>query len=245
MGSSSSSRNKIPNAQELMHQTGFSSAHLLRLHDRFESLDRDNRGYLSPDDFEVLGGLAMNPIGGRIIEAFFSSGQDTVDFSSFVRILAHFRPTDRNRNKEGTQQELPSSRTRKLKCESRSLCSVFYFIFAYNKENNVEAAQLPFSCTIWTEMGRFPERSFFRSVSTSLRVFISFIADKFIVPSHAQRLSCAVCLWCVGLSVRSSLFAQITHLQPGRRSSYSHLAKIRGFCMAAEWREVREEFLFS
>ncbi|XP_026047379.1 calcineurin B homologous protein 2 isoform X3 [Astatotilapia calliptera] len=74
MGSSSSSRNKIPNAQELMRQTGFSSAHLLRLHDRFESLDRDNRGYLSPDDFEALGGLAMNPIGGRIIEAFFSSG---------------------------------------------------------------------------------------------------------------------------------------------------------------------------
>uniref|UniRef100_A0A3Q4GL79 Calcineurin-like EF-hand protein 2 n=1 Tax=Neolamprologus brichardi TaxID=32507 RepID=A0A3Q4GL79_NEOBR len=81
----------------------------------FESLDRDNRGCLSPDDFEALGGLAMNPIGGRIMEAFFSSGQDTVDFSSFVRILAHFRPTDRNRNKEGAQQELPSSRTRKLK----------------------------------------------------------------------------------------------------------------------------------
>ncbi|XP_063349856.1 calcineurin B homologous protein 2 isoform X2 [Pelmatolapia mariae] len=74
MGSSSSSRNKIPNAQELMDQTGFSSAHLLRLYDRFESLDRDNRGYLSPDDFEALGGLAMNPIGGRIIDAFFSSG---------------------------------------------------------------------------------------------------------------------------------------------------------------------------
>ncbi|XP_063349855.1 calcineurin B homologous protein 2 isoform X1 [Pelmatolapia mariae] len=115
MGSSSSSRNKIPNAQELMDQTGFSSAHLLRLYDRFESLDRDNRGYLSPDDFEALGGLAMNPIGGRIIDAFFSSGQDTVDFSSFVRILAHFRPADRNRNKEGTQQELPNCRTRKLK----------------------------------------------------------------------------------------------------------------------------------
>ncbi|XP_039453890.1 calcineurin B homologous protein 2 isoform X2 [Oreochromis aureus] len=74
MGSSSSSRNKIPNAQELMDQTGFSSAHLLRLYDRFECLDRDNRGYLSPNDFEAVGGLAMNPIGGRIIDAFFSSG---------------------------------------------------------------------------------------------------------------------------------------------------------------------------
>lgn len=31
----------------------------------------------SPDDFEALGGLAMNPIGGRIMEAFFSSGYDS------------------------------------------------------------------------------------------------------------------------------------------------------------------------
>lgn len=36
-----------------------------------------------------------------------------------------------------------------------------------------------------------------------------------------------------------------SHLQPGRRSSYSRLAKIRGLCMAAEWREVREAFLLS
>ncbi|XP_030601359.1 calcineurin B homologous protein 2 isoform X2 [Archocentrus centrarchus] len=115
MGSSSSSLNKIPNAQELMQETGFSAAHLLRLYERFEWLDRDNRGNLSPEDFEALGGLAMNPIGGRIICAFFSPGQDTMDFPSFVRILAHFRPTDRHRNKGGTQQELPNSRNRKLK----------------------------------------------------------------------------------------------------------------------------------
>ncbi|KAG7224450.1 hypothetical protein INR49_015080 [Caranx melampygus] len=115
MGSSSSSINNIPNAQEIMQETGFSAAHLLRLYDRFQFLDKDQMGELRPEDLGALRELAMNPIGDRIIGAFFSPGQETVDFPSFVRILAHFRPTDKNRSREGTQQEPANSRTRKLK----------------------------------------------------------------------------------------------------------------------------------
>ncbi|XP_041663951.1 calcineurin B homologous protein 2 [Cheilinus undulatus] len=114
MGSSSSSMNHIPNAEELMQDTGFSAAHLLRLHERFEFLDREQRGELRFDDFEAVRELALNPIGDRIIGAFFSQGQDTVDFPSFVRILAHFRPTDLNR-RDGLPQDQANSRTRKLK----------------------------------------------------------------------------------------------------------------------------------
>ncbi|KAG7240172.1 hypothetical protein INR49_027251 [Caranx melampygus] len=136
MGSSSSSINNIPNAQEIMQETGFSAAHLLRLYDRFQFLDKDQMGELRPEDLGALRELAMNPIGDRIIGAFFSPGQETVDFPSFVRILAHFRPTDKNRSREGTQQEPANSRTRKLKCQSD---------------------HLPSSCMIRTEMERFPE----------------------------------------------------------------------------------------
>lgn len=57
----------------------------------------------------------MNPIGGRIIGAFFPPGQETVDFPSFVRILAHFRPTEKNRARDGAQTEPANSRTGKLK----------------------------------------------------------------------------------------------------------------------------------
>ncbi|KAM6988264.1 calcineurin B homologous protein 2 isoform 2-T2 [Tautogolabrus adspersus] len=87
MGSSSSNMNHIPDAQELMQETGFSSAHLLRLYERFEFLDREKRGELR---------------------------QETVDFASFVRILAHFRPADTNR-RDGAPQDPPNSQTRKLK----------------------------------------------------------------------------------------------------------------------------------
>ncbi|XP_047191475.1 calcineurin B homologous protein 2 isoform X2 [Scophthalmus maximus] len=64
-----------------------SAAHLLRLHERFEVLDRGQTGELRPQDFAALQGLALNPIGDRIIGAFFSAGvseQETGNVSSSV-----------------------------------------------------------------------------------------------------------------------------------------------------------------
>ncbi|XP_072247979.1 calcineurin B homologous protein 2 [Leuresthes tenuis] len=115
MGSRSSSMNSVPNAEELIQETGFSAAHLLRLHERFEVLDRHSRGYLSPEDFEAVREVAMNPIGGRIICSFFPPGQEALDFPSFVRIMAHFRPTEKNRARDAAQAEPANSRTGKLK----------------------------------------------------------------------------------------------------------------------------------
>ncbi|XP_017281338.1 calcineurin B homologous protein 2 [Kryptolebias marmoratus] len=115
MGSSSSNLNTIPNSQELMQETGFSAAHLLRLYERFEFLDKDNKGHLRPEDFEAVQELSTNPIGDIIIGSFFSPGQETVDFPSFVRILAHFRPAEKNRTRDGAQPEPANSSTGKLK----------------------------------------------------------------------------------------------------------------------------------
>ncbi|XP_053177542.1 calcineurin B homologous protein 2 [Scomber japonicus] len=114
MGTSSSKLKRIPNAQELIEETGFSVAHILRLHERFESLDKNETGELRPEDLETVRELDMNPIGDRIVNAFFPPGRDTLDFPSFVRILAHFRPSDTNRPKDATQ-EPANSRTGKLR----------------------------------------------------------------------------------------------------------------------------------
>uniref|UniRef100_A0AAY5K474 EF-hand domain-containing protein n=1 Tax=Esox lucius TaxID=8010 RepID=A0AAY5K474_ESOLU len=115
MGSTNSTLSKIPNVEELMRETGFSPAHIVRLYDRFESLDKEKTGHLRPEDFGAINRLAMNPIGDRIIGAFFSSGQDTVDFHSFVRILAHFRPAENNRPRDPSLPEPVNSRISKLK----------------------------------------------------------------------------------------------------------------------------------
>ncbi|KAM9469381.1 calcineurin B homologous protein 2 isoform 1-T2 [Clarias gariepinus] len=115
MGLTNSDLSKIPNAEDLMRETGFTRAHLVRLYERYESLDKEGKGHLNVQDFEAIKELAMNPICDRIIGAFFSSGQETLDFSSFVRILAHFRPVDKNRSKEPNTPDPINSRINKLK----------------------------------------------------------------------------------------------------------------------------------
>ncbi|XP_036417078.1 calcineurin B homologous protein 2 [Colossoma macropomum] len=115
MGSTSSTLAKIPNAEDLMQETGFTPAHLVRLYDRFKALDKDKKGFLSPQDFVAIKELAMNPICDRIVGAFFTSGEEMLDFPSFVRILAHFRPIDKNRPKEPNSPDPINSRSNKLK----------------------------------------------------------------------------------------------------------------------------------
>ncbi|XP_049922113.1 calcineurin B homologous protein 2 isoform X2 [Epinephelus moara] len=99
----------------IKRKNAVSAAHIHRLYERFEFLDSDQRGELRPEDFGAVRELALNPIGDRIISAFFSPGQETVDFPTFVRVLAHFRPTESNRTRDGAQPEPANSRTRKLK----------------------------------------------------------------------------------------------------------------------------------
>ncbi|KAF7212726.1 calcineurin B homologous protein 2 [Nothobranchius furzeri] len=115
MGSCSSNVKNVPNAQKLVQETGFSSSHLLRLYERFESLDRENRGHLRKEDFQAVRELSMNPVGDRIIGSFFSPGQETVDFPSFVQVLAHFRHTENDRIRDGAQKEPANSTARRLK----------------------------------------------------------------------------------------------------------------------------------
>ncbi|KAK7156338.1 hypothetical protein R3I94_006425 [Phoxinus phoxinus] len=115
MGSTSSTLLKIPNVEELVQETGFSPAHIIRLYDRFKVLDKEGRGHLCPQDFGAIKELAMNPIRDRIISAFFSPGKETVDFYTFVKIMAHFRPVDKDRPKDPNSPEPINSRSNKLK----------------------------------------------------------------------------------------------------------------------------------
>ena len=78
---------------------------------RFSSLDKQDKGYLSREDFLRIPELAINPLGDRIVHAFFfesrSQEEEKVDFKDFVRVLAHFRPIKKNaeKNKLNTRME--------------------------------------------------------------------------------------------------------------------------------------------
>ena len=93
-------------------------------------MDKQQKGHLSREDFLRIPELAINPLGDRIVHAFFrdSSNKDVeegtggsfaganekevVNFPDFVRVLAHFRPIKKNaeKNKMNSRQE-------KLRCK--------------------------------------------------------------------------------------------------------------------------------
>ncbi|KAK2161701.1 hypothetical protein LSH36_111g03038 [Paralvinella palmiformis] len=110
MGAKASIMLQPSEIEEIQKDTGFSHNQIVRLYSRFTSLDKSNNGYLSREDFLRIPELAINPLGDRIVHAFFMYGnEEGVNFRDFMRTLARFRPV-----KEGTNEGI-NSRDEKLK----------------------------------------------------------------------------------------------------------------------------------
>lgn len=98
---------------EIVTETGFSRNQIVRLYSRFLSLDRQGRGYLDRDDFLRIPELAINPLGDRIVDAFFTESgypdpdvDGKINFRQFARVLAHFRPLSKSKpNNVNSRQE--------------------------------------------------------------------------------------------------------------------------------------------
>merc|ERR1711874_715059 len=112
MGNSRSSLQLQPeDITAIQDETGFNPNQIERLYSRFSSLDKQDKGYLSREDFLRIPELAINPLGDRIVHAFFfesrSQEEEKVDFKDFVRVLAPFRPIKKNaeKNKPNTRME--------------------------------------------------------------------------------------------------------------------------------------------
>ncbi|XP_013414584.1 calcineurin B homologous protein 1 [Lingula anatina] len=101
MGSKASILLQDEEVSEIQRETGFSHNQIVRLYSRFTSLDKTNNGFLSREDFLRIPELAINPLGDRIVHAFFQeSNDDSVNFRQFMRTLARFRPIKTNRLNE-------------------------------------------------------------------------------------------------------------------------------------------------
>ncbi|VDK85179.1 unnamed protein product [Litomosoides sigmodontis] len=114
MGNSSSLMLQEDEIQVISAETGFSRNQIVRLYSRFLSLDKQGRGYLDRDDFLRIPELAINPLGDRIVDAFFTETEDLeqkINFREFIRVLAHFRPISKEK------RNVLNSREEKLKCK--------------------------------------------------------------------------------------------------------------------------------
>lgn len=106
MGSSQSNRIQSENITELSNETGFSAKEIQNIFERYQQLDRGNKGYLTRADFLRVEELTINPIGDRIVHSFFrESNSETVNFRYFLRILARFRPMDKKNNSLNSKEE--------------------------------------------------------------------------------------------------------------------------------------------
>ena len=129
MGNSRSAQLETDDIEEISEETGFTRPQIERLYDRFKSLDKTNQGYLTREDFIRIPELAINPLGDRIVHAFFyeskNNGDEKVDFKviynlpgkgkaaddisrqDFIRVVAHFRPVKKNpsKNKLNTRED--------------------------------------------------------------------------------------------------------------------------------------------
>ncbi|XP_053701045.1 calcineurin B homologous protein 1 [Synchiropus splendidus] len=114
MGSRASTLLREEEIEEVKKETGFSHSQITRLYSRFTSLDKGENGTLSREDFQRIPELAINPLGDRIINAFFPEGEDQVNFRGFMRTLAHFRPIEDNEKNKNPSSEPLNSRTNKL-----------------------------------------------------------------------------------------------------------------------------------
>jgi|UniRef100_A0AC35F1V8 calcineurin B family protein 1 len=121
--------------EEISKETGFSKNQIVRLYSRFLSLDKQGRGYLDREDLLRIPELAINPLGDRIVDAFFtgekySEHNNRLNFRQFINVLAHFRPINKRK------PNLVNSRESKLKFA--------FSMYDLNKNNYITKEEFKF-----------------------------------------------------------------------------------------------------
>lgn len=92
--------------RQIHEETGFTEYQIRRLYSRFAHLDKRSKGFLTRHDLMLIPELAVNPLGRRIIEAFFTDEKDTkvsvetINFRQFVRTLARFKKASKGNEHE-------------------------------------------------------------------------------------------------------------------------------------------------
>lgn len=129
MGSKASLQLRDEEVLAIQKETGFQSNQIIRLFSRFTSLDKEQNGFLTADDFHRIPELAINPLSERIVHAFFENGYEHVNFRQFMRTLAHFRPCSSK-----TEPEALNSRENKLK--------FVFSIYDYDHNNKISKKEL-------------------------------------------------------------------------------------------------------
>lgn len=129
MGSNYSTMLNKEEISEITDSTGFSAAQVKRLYNRFTALDKENKGYLTKQDFIMIPELHVNPLRDRVIAVLLEDhGQEEkINFKQFAQVFATFRRGEHSHSHAQSSQLIPpNSKEKKLK-----------FIFSvYDRDGN-------------------------------------------------------------------------------------------------------------
>ncbi|KAH8366597.1 hypothetical protein KR084_005608 [Drosophila pseudotakahashii] len=119
MGAVGSRQLKPAQMGEHQRATGLSNEQLEQLHTRFRSLDRHQRGYLTPTDLLRIPQLSLNPLHRQIVDGFFPSREASarLDFNQFVETCATFLVPQFGRGSSSTGRR--DGRAQKLRLLSK------------------------------------------------------------------------------------------------------------------------------
>ncbi|XP_063729315.1 calcineurin B homologous protein 1-like [Symsagittifera roscoffensis] len=113
MGSRNSCMLQPDEILEIKYKTSFTEKQIERLYSRFTALDKEQKGFLTKNDLLRIPELSINPLGERIVDAFFVDVVDEqINFQQFMQTLAVFRPI-KHKERKGTS-ELANSLEKKL-----------------------------------------------------------------------------------------------------------------------------------
>jgi Ca2+-binding EF-hand superfamily protein len=76
----------------LAFRVAVSAKEIRSLYSRFQHIDRNRNGFITPTEFQLIPELSMNPLCERIIAILNRDGSERVDFRAFVQALGAFHP---------------------------------------------------------------------------------------------------------------------------------------------------------
>ncbi|OAF68901.1 Calcineurin B [Intoshia linei] len=119
MGSSHSIQLQEDEIMSIIEETGFSRNQVIRIYNRFLKLDKNDKGYISEEDFRRIPEFTVNPLCDRLIDIFMRkkvledetvADQDGINFREFINVISTFRTYD---NMES--HECEKNKNKKLK----------------------------------------------------------------------------------------------------------------------------------
>ena len=141
MGSNSTTLLQKDEVDEIARETGFTPKQIKRLYTRFNSLDKDQTGNLTKNDFSRIPELHINPLRDRIIDVIVDdNGKDgRVNFKEFAKVFSTMRRgKERSSGGGGDKQAAsplgPNSKENKLK--------FLFSIYDRDKDNKINKEEL-------------------------------------------------------------------------------------------------------